>query len=121
MGAKLKKTDNQLVSDWLIDHRWINSLNSGTKMQLPSFVDDAVWAALAIVAGTSNGKLNVSPKLVKKALMLKIISTDEVKRLEVGYDMSDRQARRLAQTARFALNGIRHKIQEYDNKRCLEE
>jgi len=114
-GRKPSRTDNQLVSDWLIENRWNNSLNVGTKMHLPGFVDDAVWAALAIVAGVSNGKLNVSPKLVKKSLMLKTISTEEVKRLEVGYDMSDRQAQRLAQTARFALDGIRHRIQEYEN------
>lgn len=114
-GRKPTRTDNQLVSDWLIQHRWNSSLAVGTKLCLPDFVDDAVWAALAIVAGVSNGKLNVSPKLVKKALMLKIISTEEVKRLEVGYDMSDRQAQRLAKTARFALNGIRHRIQEYEN------
>lgn len=114
-GRKPTRTDNHLVSDWLIQHRWSNSLAVGTKLCLPGFVDDAVWAALAIVAGVSNGKLNVSPKLVKKALMLKIISTEEVKRLEVGYDMSDRQAQRLAKTARFALNGIRHRIQEYEN------
>ena len=115
MGRKAKTTDNVLVADWLIQNRWLNSLNTDTKQQLPAFVDDAVWAAVTIVAGVSNGKVNVSPKLVMKALMLKTISAQEVKRLEVGYDMSDRQSRRLAQTARFALDGIRHRIQEYEN------
>ena len=114
-GRKPKKTDNVLVSEWLIRHRWMNSLNTSTIQQLPGFVDDAVWAAVAIVAGVSKGKLNISPKLVMKSLMLKDISSDEVKRLEVGYDLSDRQARRLAQTARFALDGIRRRIQEYEN------
>ena len=114
-GRKPKTTDNVLVSDWLIQNRWMNSLNVSTKQQLPAFVDDAVWAAITIVAGVSNGKVNVSPKLVMKALMLKDISSAEVKRLEVGYEMSDRQARRLAQTARFALYGITHRIQEYEN------
>ena len=90
-------------------------MNVSTKQQLPAFVDDAVWAAISIVAGVSNGKVNVSPKLVMKSLMLKEISSEEVKRLEVGYEMSDRQARRLAQTARFALYGIKHRIQEYEN------
>jgi len=115
MGRKAKVTDNVLVADWLIQNRWLNSLNTDTKQQLPAFVDDAVWAAVAIVAGVSNGKVNVSPKLVMKALMLKTISSEEVKRLEVGYDMSKRQSQRLAQTARFALDGIRHRIQEYEN------
>lgn len=114
-GRKPKKTDNVLVSEWLIRHRWMNSLNTSTIQQLPGFVDDAVWAAISIVAGVSNGKVNVSPKLVMKSLMLKDISSHEVKRLEVGYEMSDRQARRLAQTARFALVGIHHRIQEYEN------
>lgn len=115
MPRKPKVTDNVTVSEWLIENRWMNSLNTNTRQQLPAFVDDAVWAAISIVAGVSNGKVNVSPKLVIKALMLKTISSEEVKRLEFGYDMSDRQAQRLAQTARFALNGIKHRIQEYEN------
>jgi hypothetical protein len=112
---KPKVTDNVLVSDWLIRNRWSNSLNIDTRQQLPAFVDDAVWAAISIVAGVSNGKVNVSPKLVMKSLMLKSITSEEVKRLEVGYEMSDRHARRLAQTTRFALDGIKHRIQEYEN------
>jgi len=108
-------TENELVSEWLIRTRWMNALNITTRLQVPGFVDDAVWAAVTIVAGTSNGKVNVSPKLVLKALMLNPITAQEVKRCEIGYDMSDRQARRLAQTARFALEGIKHRIQEYEH------
>lgn len=115
MGRKAKVTDNVLVANWLIRNRWMNSLTTDARQRLPGFVDDAVWAAIAIVAGQSDGTLNINPKLVMKALMLKSISTEEVKRLEVGYDMSDRQAQRLAQTTRFALDGIRHRIQEYEN------
>lgn len=115
MGRKAKATDNILVAEWLIQNRWVNSLNTDTKQKLPAFVDDAVWAAVSIVAGVSNGKVNVSPKLVMKALMLKATTSEAVKKLEVGYEMSDRQSRRLAQTARFALDGIRHRIQEYEN------
>ena len=115
MGRKAKVTDNAAVADWLIQNKWLNSLNAGTRQLLPAFVDDSVWAAVAIVAGSSNGKVNISPKLVMKALMLKTISSQEVKRLEVGYEMSDRQSQRLAQTARFALDGIRHRVQEYEN------
>ncbi|MCY1452828.1 hypothetical protein D9M71_697800 [compost metagenome] len=47
--------------------------------------------------------------------MLPEITSELVKSREIGYDMSDRQARRLAQTVRFALDGIRHRIQEYEN------
>lgn len=115
MGRPEKTTDNQLVSDWLIEHRWANTLNTETKHQLPSFVEDAVMAAIYIVAGTSNGRVNVSPKLVKKAMMLREINTETVRPLELGYDISDRQAQRLAQTVRFALDGIRHRIQEFEN------
>lgn len=115
MSRPKKITDNQLVSNWLIEHRWANTLNTETKHQLPSFVEEAVMAAVYIVAGTSNGRVNISPKLVKKAMMLHTISVDSVKVLELGYDLSDRQAQRLAQTARFALDGITHRIQEFEN------
>ena len=120
MGRKAKVTDNILVAEWLIQNRWMNSLNTDTKQKLPAFVDDAVWAAVSIVAGVSNGKVNVSPKLVMKSLMLKAITSEAVKKLEVGYEMSDRQSRRLAQTARFALDGIRRRIQEYENNMSEE-
>ena len=110
-----KKTDNEIVAEWLIEHRWRNSLNTDTKQRMPAFVEDAVMAAVYIVAGTSNGQVNISPKLVFKCLMLSEISSASVATREVGYSMSDRQARRLAQTVRFALDGIRHRIQEYEN------
>jgi len=121
MAPKPKKTDNELVSDWLIETRWASNLNAGTKQQLPAFVEEAVMAAVYIVAGTSNGQVNISPKLVCKALMLRSISTESVQPLEVGYDLSKRQAQRLAQTARFALDGIRHRIQEYESQLSEEE
>lgn len=121
MAPKPKRTDNEEVSDWLIRTRWANNLNVGTKQQLPTFVEDAVMASIYIVAGTSNGKVNISPKLVCKALMLRTISTEDVQPLEIGYDLSQRQARRLAQTARFALDGIRRRIQEYENSLSEDE
>ena len=116
MARKSKRTQNEIVAEWLIEHRWKNSLNSDTKQKMPAFVEDAVMAAVYIVAGTSSsGRVNVSPKLVFKCLMLPEIATDTVKLLEVGYDMSLRQSQRLAQTVRFALDGIRHRIQEYES------
>lgn len=116
MGRKAKKTQNQIVADWLIGHRWRNSLNVETIQKMPAFVDDAVMSSIYIVSGTSNGKVNISPKLVFKCLMLHEISTESVRPMEVGYDMSERHAQRLAQTVRFALDGIRHKVQEYESR-----
>lgn len=121
MARLPKKTQNELVAEWLIEHRWRNSLNTDTKQRMPAFVEDAVMAAVYIVAGTSNGQVNISPKLVFKCLMLSEISSASVATREVGYEMSDRQARRLAQTVRFALDGIRHRIQEYENLITDEE
>lgn len=121
MARLAKKTDNEVVAEWLIQHRWRDSLTSGTKQQMPAFVEDAVMAAVYIVAGTSNGQVNISPKLVFKCLMLNEISSASVATREVGYDMSKRQAQRLAQTVRFALEGIRHRIQEYENNISEEE
>lgn len=121
MARPTKRTDNEVVADWLIENRWRNSLNSDTKMKMPAFVEDAVMAAVYIVAGTSNGQVNISPKLVFKCLMLNEISAESVSTREVGYEMSDRHARRLAQTVRFTLDGIRHRIQEYENSITEED
>lgn len=121
MARLPKKTDNEIVAEWLIENRWRNSLNTDTKQKMPAFVDDAVMAAVYVVAGTSNGQINISPKLVFKCLMLHEISAESVATREVGYEMSDRHARRLAQTVRFALDGIRHRIQEYENSITEEQ
>lgn len=121
MARLAKKTDNEIVAEWLIENRWRNSLNTGTIQKMPAFVDDAVMAAVYVVAGTSNGQVNISPKLVFKCLMLNEISAQSVATREVGYEMSDRHARRLAQTVRFALDGIRHRIQEYENSITEEQ
>lgn len=121
--ARLKKvTDNEIVAEWLIQNRWKEALNSGTKQKMPDFVEDAVMAAIYIVAGTSgSGRVNVSPKLVFKCLMLPEISVESVTTREVGYEMSNRHAQRLAQTVRFALDGIMHRVQEYENSISEEE
>lgn len=121
MARLPKVTNNVIVAEWLIEHRWKESLNTGTKQKMPAFVEDAVMAAVYIVAGTSNGQVNISPKLVFKCLMLNSITSELVKTREIGYEMSDRQARRLAQTVRFALDGIRHRIQEYESQISDEE
>lgn len=83
---------------------------------MPSFVEEAVMAGVYIVAGTSKGQVNISPKLVFKCLMLAEISVETVRPMEYGYEMSERQAQRLAQTVRFILDGITHRVQEYENQ-----
>lgn len=113
MARLPKKTDNEIVAEWLIEHRWKEALNSDTKQKMPSFVEEAVWAAVYIVAGTHNGRVNISPKLVFKCLMLDPITSASVKTREIGYEMADSTARRLAQTARFALKGIQGRIEAH--------
>lgn len=110
-----KKTLNVEVAEWLIHHRWRDSLEIDVKQRMPSFVDDAVMAAVYIVAGTSgDGRVSLSPKLVFKCLMLPEISVSTVKTVEYGHEMSDRHAQRLAQTVRYALRGIASRIQSHD-------
>jgi hypothetical protein len=113
MARKPTVTDNTLVSSWMIDYKWLKPVSNSTLLRIPAFVDDAIFAALYTVSGVSGGKLNVSPKLVKKALMLKEISSESVKGLEFGYEMSDRQAQRLAKTVRYAILRIESQIDAY--------
>lgn len=113
MTKTSKKTENKTVANWLIHNRF-KHMSIGLKQQMPSFVEDAVYTAVYIVAGTSKGKVNVSPKLVYKCLMLDEITTSSVMSVEVGYDMSLRQAQRLAQTTRYALRAIVRRTQESD-------
>lgn len=68
----------------------------------PHWVDSIVYGSVATGAGSSNGKLNVSPKSVIGALHLRTISTDAVKTA----DMSLRTAQTIAKAARHAAHGI---------------
>ncbi|RAU45200.1 MULTISPECIES: hypothetical protein [unclassified Pseudomonas] len=97
-GPKPKVTPNQYASHLKVAHaerhRWI---------------DDYVHGACMTVAGVNNGKMNVSPSHVTLACMLDEISTEIVKkviRLEGLRTMSDQQARRICQCARFAIDGM---------------
>ena len=118
MARKPKITDNTLVSKWMVEYKWLKPISNSTLHRIPSFVEDAIFSALYTVAGVSDGRLNISPNLIKKALMLKEISVDTVRPLEVGYLMSDRQARRLAQTVRFAIKRIESNIDQYEQEVC---
>ncbi|WP_457265810.1 hypothetical protein [Pseudomonas sp. P5_C3] len=73
------------------------------------WVDDYVFGACITVAGVHKGTLNVSPSHVLRACLLNEISTEIVKRvirLEGLRTMSDQQARRICQCARFAIGGM---------------
>ncbi|MCW0920881.1 hypothetical protein OK411_10830 [Pseudomonas sp. RG1] len=71
--------------------------------------DDFILGACYTVGGISGGKLNVSPAHVRRACLLNEIGTEIVKRvirLEGLRTMSDQQARRICQCARFAIGGM---------------
>lgn len=71
--------------------------------------DDYVYGACMTVAKDSNGIMNVSPAHVLRACMLDEISTEIIKaviRLDGLRTMSDPQARRVCQCARFAIGGM---------------
>lgn len=73
------------------------------------WVDDFVYGACYTVGKVSNGKLNVSPSDVLRVCMLPIISTKAVRsviRTRSFEPVSDRQARRIAEVATFAIGGI---------------
>jgi hypothetical protein len=73
------------------------------------WVDDYVHGACMTVGGVNNGKMNASPSHVLLTCMLDQISTEIVKsviRLKGLRTMSDQQARRICQCARFAIGGM---------------
>ncbi|ROO01771.1 hypothetical protein BK674_07535 [Pseudomonas moraviensis] len=73
------------------------------------WVDDFVYGACYTIGEVSNGKLNVSPSDVLRVCMLPIVSTEAVRsviRTRSFEPVSDRQARRIAKVATFAICGI---------------
>lgn len=97
-GPKPKVTPNPHASYFKVAHS-----------ERHGWVDDYVHGACMTVGGVNNGKMNVSPSHVLRACMLDEISTEIVKsviRLEGLRTMSDQQARRVCQCARFAIDGM---------------
>lgn len=97
-GPKPKVTPNQYASHLKVAHA-----------ERHSWIDDYVYGSCMTVGKDSNGKMNVSPSHVLRACMLDEISTEIVKsliRLEGLRTMSDQQARRVCQCARFAIDGM---------------
>lgn len=120
-GPKQKVLDNELVAQYLINRKWNDLLCQHTKQMLPAFVDDAVWAAIYICAGTHKGKVNISPKLVFRALMLSEISTESVQALHIFDEkMSVRKARLICQCARFAIDAITARVREEEEKEEMQ-
>ncbi|MFP0195972.1 hypothetical protein ACKJSM_12460 [Pseudomonas sp. PHC1] len=73
------------------------------------WLDDFVYGACYTSGGTSNGALNVSPTDVLRVCMLPIISTETVRsviRVRSFEPVSESQARRIANAAKFAIGGI---------------
>lgn len=97
-GPKPKVTPNPYASHLKVAHA-----------ERHSWIDDYVHGTCMTVGKDSNGKMNVSPSHVLRACMLDEISTEIVKsliRLEGLRTMSDQQARRVCQCARFAIDGM---------------
>lgn len=97
-GPKPKVRVNQYASHIRVAHD-----------QRRSWVDDYVYGSCYVVAGDSNDQLNVKPSHVLRACMLDEISTEIVKKvIRLGglRTMSDQQARRICQCARFAIDGL---------------
>lgn len=73
------------------------------------WVDDFVYGACYTSGGASNGTLNVSPTDVLRVCMLPMISTETVRsviRNRCFEPVSESQARRIANAAKFAIGGI---------------
>lgn len=73
------------------------------------WVDDFVYGACYTSGGSSNGTLNVSPSDVLRVCMLPVISTEGVRsviRNRSFEPISESQARRVANAAKFAIGGI---------------
>lgn len=73
------------------------------------WLDDFVYGACYTSGETSNGTLNVSPSDVRRVCMLPLISTETVRsviRTRSFEPVSERQARRIAKAAKFAIGGI---------------
>ncbi|AZC94216.1 hypothetical protein [Pseudomonas chlororaphis] len=73
------------------------------------WIDDFVYGACYTSGEVSNGTLNVSPTDVLRVCMLPLISTGTVRsaiRNRSFEPVSERQARRIAKVAKFAVGGV---------------
>ena len=73
-------------------------------MPQQNWVEDYVMGACYTVAKASNGKLNVNPAHIFAAVKMDLISTGHIMAMCEG--ISERQAQRIGQCARYALAGM---------------
>lgn len=118
-GRPPKVTDNKDVADWLIKNKW-KDLGQDVRSRLPDFVHDAVYGALYICAGTSNGKLNIQPELIYRCIMQPEISTQSTSNILEFLEtpLAPRTVERITQVSRFAAKGIRERIEQYEERRA---
>lgn len=117
-------TDNESVADWLLSHNWFHDIDDKTRSKLPEYVDDALWASIYTCAGTSksSGRVNVSPKLVKRAIMLPEISVKAVQRLNIfSTPMSERKAQTICQCVRYTLRSLEERVKKEMKKNASQE
>ena len=81
-----------------------------------SWMDDIIMGACYTSAGVSKGKLNVNPAFVRVAVFLPVISTYTCQNIYSLEKISIRTARRIAQAARFALDGIQHYLDTHQEE-----
>jgi hypothetical protein len=73
------------------------------------WLDDFIYGACYVCAGSSNGKLNLSPGDVRRIAMLSTFTTKIVQQTIFNHNqrpLSKRQAQRVVQTASFAIDGV---------------
>ncbi|TDK53618.1 hypothetical protein [Pseudomonas moraviensis] len=81
-----------------------------------SFIDDAVMAGVYIGVSSSNGKLNVRPRHVRKVICLDTISTAEILPRFLNNHcepITERTAQYLAAAARIAIGGIERHLNKH--------
>lgn len=109
MGRKAKETPNPL---W----EYLRHITNHSIRGMPSWMDDIIMGACYTSAGSSNGKLNINPALVRAAVFLPTISTAGCLNIYSLDKISERTARRVAQAARFALSGIQHHLDTHQEE-----
>ena len=109
MARKPKVTENPL-------YEYIRFQTSCRVSGIPPWMDDIIMGACYTAVGDNNGKLNVSPSLVRAAVFLPQISTLMCQNIYSLDPISERTARRVAQAARFALGGIEHYLEMKKNE-----
>jgi hypothetical protein len=86
-----------------------------------AWLENAVMAGIYIAVEASNGKLNIKPRYVRKALTMGVISTDTIARHSAfrNHDLkpvSERYVRYIAAASRVALGSIERFLDQHPNE-----